>query len=341
MRRALALILLVLHQLIRIEVRAISVGIVHNVSLTILDANATLINGTCEECVCSLLANPAFFSLNCRPDILTCELHSTQDQNRPFNLLTGTSTAFYFRSLPTFVETTTAMDDTCVHEVTSTSTSKPDELCPLIRDDRICSVYLDVAMTGSSLAPGEYLWSFDSNFQDSKGTYNGTPINNPTFSPSTITGYGSSLSLNSSASQFLSINQPFISLFGVSWTFEAWIYIPELENANDYPVGGQCESRSFVKCLHLVVRAAKLWFGFYGDDLFGVTNLTASRWYHVAFVFETDQSKSVTLSRWRSRFQKSSKWILSRYEWIFNHRRSLCLGPHHISQWTDRPILVH
>ena len=121
MRPTLALSLL--HQLIMIQVEAVSLGIIRNVSLAIPGANSTLVNGTCEECVCSLLANPTFFSHNCRSDTLTCELYATQDQNRPFNLLSGTSTAFYFRSLPTFAATT-VMGDEGVYQTTDTLMSE-------------------------------------------------------------------------------------------------------------------------------------------------------------------------------------------------------------------------
>ena len=227
MRLALLLIPFFIH------VRAVPIGIIRNVTLDIPGANTTIINSTCDECVCSLLANPAFFSLNCRSDSLTCELYSTQDQNRSFSLLSGTSTSFYFRSLPAF-------DDECVNDITGALTS-----------------------TGNSMAPnGEHLWTFDSTLRDSSSTFNGTPINSPSFSTSTITGYGSSLSLNSSMNQSLSFDQPFLPLFKRSWTFEAWIYIPNLQFEVDYNIVGQCQSLNTSRCLHLTVRNREITLGF-------------------------------------------------------------------------------
>ena len=38
--------------------------------------------------------------------------------------------------------------------------------------------------------------------------------------------------------------------------------------------------------LHLVERNAKLYFGFYGSDLVGVTLLSTNEWYNIVFVFD-------------------------------------------------------
>ena len=132
-----------------------------------------------------------------------------------------------------------------------------------------------------------YLWSFDSTFQDTSSTFNGTPTNNATFSPSTINGYGASLSLLGSSAQSVSVSQPFLKLYNQSWTFEAWIYLVSLVYWFDYPIIQQRDSSAPDKALHLMVRYCKLFLNFYGDDLAGVTNLTEKRWYHTAFVFDT------------------------------------------------------
>ena len=256
-----------LRQLTIIQVNAVSVGIIRNASLDIPGATTTTSHVSCDVCVCSLLADASFFSLNCRSDTLTCELHSTLDQNRSFSLLTKANTSFYFLSLPAF-------DGACINDLTGASTS-----------------------TLSSMASSdEYFWTFDSTYQDRSSTFNGIPINSPSYSTSTITGYGSSLSFSASMNQYLSIDQPFVPLFNQSWTFEAWIYIPNLQSGAEYPVVGQCQSLNTSKCLHLTVRYARLHLGFYNDGLDGVTNLTASRWYHIAFLFDcTTRNQSVYL----------------------------------------------
>ena len=142
----------------------------------------------------------------------------------------------------------------------------------------------------------EYLWPFDSTFRDTSITFNGTPFNSPTFSPSAITGYGSSLSLVASSSQYASIDHPFLKLHDQSWTFEAWIRLASTVSWLDYPILQQREYPGKDKALHLVVQNYKLLLGFYSDDLLGTTSLAASRWYHTAFMFDTvSRNQSVYL----------------------------------------------
>ena len=40
-------------------------------------------------------------------------------------------------------------------------------------------------------------------------------------------------------------------------------------------------------CLHLLIRQQKLYRGFYGNDLAGIIRLVASKWYYIAFVFDS------------------------------------------------------
>ena len=147
---------------------------------------------------------------------------------------------------------------------------------------------LSCLVTGSPLALVEYLWTFDSTFQDISTTFSAAPMNNATFSSTSITGYGSSLSLSSSAQQSVNISSPPLKLFNQSWTFEAWIYLANTSatNPSEYSIIGQCNSLRKDECLHLVVRNQTLHLGYYSDDLRGASKLSASRWHHVAFVFD-------------------------------------------------------
>ena len=115
---------------------------------------------------------------------------------------------------------------------------------------------------------------------------NFTSINGAAHSSSTITDHGASLSLNASQSQFLSMKEPFLDLSNSSWTFEMWIYPRSISYASDNPLVGQCQSNTFGRCLHLVIRLGKVYFGFYGDDISSVQSLASSRWYHLAFIFD-------------------------------------------------------
>ena len=281
MKPILVALALLLHQWTTEGVTTTSVGIIRNASLTILNTSATTINGTCEECLCALLVNSTVFSVNCFHENLTCQLHFTENQNKPFVLIDSANTAFYFVSLPTYVASQST--DSTTHEITSQSTSKSP--CEEFSTDQV--IFCRGATNlGQPPVSGGYLWTFDSTFQDTSSTFNGTPMNNASFSNLTITGYGSSLSLSASMNQFLTIAHPFLELSKRSWTFEAWIYLFDIQTGIEYPIAGQCENNVTDKCLHLVVRTAKLYLGFLSDDLFGTTSLTASRWYHAAFVFD-------------------------------------------------------
>ena len=241
MRRTLFIAFL-LRQLTVVTVSSTRVGIIPNISLTLFGTNTTIANGTCEDCVCFLLANTSFFSLNCFHDNLTCELHAKLDQNKPFTLATGVKASFYFLALPT-----------------------------------------------SMVSPAtivEYHWSFDSTFQDASSTFNGTPVNNASFSTSTITGYGSSLSITASLNQSVLFDQPILKLINESWTLDVWINLAAGMTGADYAILAQCEVETTDKCLHLLVRNQTLFLGFFNDDLCGTINLTASRWYHTAFVYD-------------------------------------------------------
>ena len=241
MRRTLFIAFLLFHLAV-VTVSTTRVGIISNISLTLLGTNTTIVNGTCEDCVCFLLANTSFFSLNCFHGNLTCELHAKSDQNKPFTLTTGVNASFYFLDLPTYMV--------------------------------------------SPATIVEYHWSFDSTVQDASSTFNGTPVNNASFSSSTITGYGSSLSIIASLNQSVFIDQPFLKLNNQSWTFEVWINLADGMTGADYAILAQCEAWTMDRCLHLLVRNQKIFLGFFKNDLHGTTNLTASRWYHTAFVYD-------------------------------------------------------
>ena len=133
----------------------------------------------------------------------------------------------------------------------------------------------------------QYLWTFDSTFQDLSATFIGIPKNSSTFSSNySITGYGSSLSLSRPQAQYLLIPNPQLKLNDQSWTFEAWIYLTSITGNTTYSIIGQCRDGTNYLCLHLTLQSQKLYLGFFNDDLSGNTTLTASKWYHVAFVFD-------------------------------------------------------
>ena len=73
------------------------------------------------------------------------------------------------------------------------------------------------------LSAEHVFWSFDSNYNDLYGVYNGIPQNNPDFLSPGYTGYGSALALNGSQSQYVLVPQ-FLNMTYRSFTWELWAY---------------------------------------------------------------------------------------------------------------------
>jgi hypothetical protein len=132
-----------------------------------------------------------------------------------------------------------------------------------------------------------HFWSFDTNFNDQSSKFNFTVANTTRLSDTmTITGYGSSLSLNTTYGQYLTNGDLFLNLANISWTFELWMYISPTVNFTYYPFIEQCQSIVNDKCLHLLIRNYKAHLGFFGDDCEGNQTIQRSKWYHLAFTFD-------------------------------------------------------
>ena len=153
--------------------------------LYIAGGSAAIINGTCHECLCKLITNATFFAVTCFHRNLTCQLHPIIDQNQSLAIKYSHDTSLYIRSADNWIP--------------STANTPASELG---------SLYSDAPVTTRPCMVSEYVCSFDSTFQDTSSTFYAIPLNNPGYSSSTITGYGTSLSLESSMNQSLSIDHP-------------------------------------------------------------------------------------------------------------------------------------
>ena len=264
-----------------IERSTVPFGIIRNVSLIVTQGKPTTINGTCDECLCALVSNASLFSLNFFSENLTCEMYSKVDQNKFFSLVDSVASAFYFVSLPTYVGSSSTSGLTTEQSITLTSKSFSASV-------RVRSIFLTDRLYLVTPTTVEYLWTFDSTFQDLSAIFTGLPMGGANFSSNSITGYGLSLSLSRSKSQYLLIPDPQLKLYNQSWTFEAWIYLAENTSDEIHTIIGQCRNASTDTCLHLAVRNHKLYLGFFNDDLSGNTNLTELKWYHVAYAFDYD-----------------------------------------------------
>lgn len=107
--------------------------------------------------------------------------------------------------------------------------------------------------------------------QDLYSLYNLVPNNGPTFSSPGYNGAGACLWLNRASSQSASVNSPFLDMVNRSFTLEAWIYPNTLATGTDYAIFGQFDTGSTSRGLHIIIRNQRIYFGFFGDDVSGVT----------------------------------------------------------------------
>ena len=90
--------------------------------------------------------------------------------------------------------------------------SLTENLLEILARPAIGIFYLLTLVVSAPLFPAPYLWTFDSTFQDVASIFNATSKNNVTFSSTSITGYGASLSLSSPAQQSVYIASPRLAL---------------------------------------------------------------------------------------------------------------------------------
>ncbi len=113
-------------------------------------------------------------------------------------------------------------------------------------------------------------------------------MNIASYSPASTTqpylGNGRALSLSASSSQYFLVSTPFLNLSYVSFTVEAWIYLTNL--TGDRPIFSQCAcSTCLNQCFFFIIRSSRLYADFTFNGLSGSTAISASTWYHVAFVY--------------------------------------------------------
>ncbi|CAF0965654.1 unnamed protein product, partial [Didymodactylos carnosus] len=121
----------------------------------------------------------------------------------------------------------------------------------------------------------QIFWPFDGNTNDFYGTYNGVALNNPTYISGGITGYGSAIKLVAASSQSIVV-ATYLNLASTSFTVQTWLY-PTTTPSGDNAIFGQCACTTCTdQCMYLVLRSGLVYMGFYGDNLAGVTSITAS-----------------------------------------------------------------
>jgi alpha-amylase/alpha-mannosidase (GH57 family) len=89
------------HYFETISSSVIHIPVIHNATLQMLDYNATIINGTCHECLCAMVLNTTSISaFNCFQNNNTCELFSKSLMTNSFSLINNSASSVYFISLP-------------------------------------------------------------------------------------------------------------------------------------------------------------------------------------------------------------------------------------------------
>lgn len=83
-----------------------------------------------------------------------------------------------------------------------------------------------------------------------------------------------------------------VSLSGIPFTVMAWVY---KNDTNDFSIigggagGGNANS-------HYIIRSSRVYFGNYGCDIQGSTNINANTWYHMTYLMDSSQYQSVFLN---------------------------------------------
>ncbi|CAF0992791.1 unnamed protein product [Didymodactylos carnosus] len=126
-------------------------------------------------------------------------------------------------------------------------------------------------------------WLFDSTFNDVNNIYTGFGYGSPSYS-STYAYLGQAIYLTGSS--YVYVSTQFMNLTYQSFTIEGWIYLASV--TSERGIFGQCASSTTTnQCLDLSVKSGHLHMGFQNDDISGATLLVTSKWYHVAFVYDS------------------------------------------------------
>ncbi len=112
----------------------------------------------------------------------------------------------------------------------------------------------------------------------------------PTYYTPGINGYGSALVLNGTIGQCVIVT-PYLNMNNISFTWELWIY-PKIQSINDSMFIDQCtQSGTVDQCLQILTRNNVMWFLFGNDDVVGSTNISSNKWYHIAFVYDSEANQ--------------------------------------------------
>ena len=126
----------------------------------------------------------------------------------------------------------------------------------------------------------------------SSSGYNGTK--NAGVTANTVNG--GVLSFDGSTGQISFSSSASASNLGLNGyhTAEIWCYPRSF--ATDGGLFSCIQSYSTNNALHYLIRSAKPYLAWYGNDISSPTTLTANTWYHIVFVYDTDLKQKIYLN---------------------------------------------
>lgn len=147
-------------------------------------------------------------------------------------------------------------------------------------------LYLD-AGSKQSYVSGSTVWS------DLSGNNNsGSLVNGPAFSSDgggAIAFDGS----NDTVSFQSTFNATTAGLVGYH-SVEMWVYPYRTDQPNDGLIRSlNAGGEPFGRYLHYIIRSNKFYLGWYGVDTPGLRTISPNNWYHVVFMFDTDDRQKI------------------------------------------------
>ena len=96
------ILILFMHQCKSIPTEIHKIGVIHNVSMITSNGKSSIMNGSCNKCLCAMLMNATLISgFNCYKTNETCEFFSNALESGSFWLMNSSISTFYV--YPSFI----------------------------------------------------------------------------------------------------------------------------------------------------------------------------------------------------------------------------------------------
>ncbi len=206
--------------------------------------------------------------------------------------------------------------------------------------------------TGPTLTPSPTsnpvpvgFWAFDEGSGNTVADSSGNGNNGTAIGTTIVDGkYGKARSFNGTSDY---INIGTVHPFTGNFTIEAWVNFNQVDKTNGYDnaILGQGEMITS-NGLHVGERRGKPYFGFYSNDLTGLTVLSANTWYHLAFVYDGASKKiyvngTLDVSNSSSPFlSQLSNTRIGMYSWNTNYAMNGSIDDMRIYNYARTPAQI-